>query len=85
MNDFALNDPNVDIISNHYYTNAENNHPEQVRKDLEAIGGKKVYLVGEFGLLDQKTLTLSCRPLCIPRSMARRRRGLYLGLPWSSP
>lgn len=56
VNDFALNDPNVDIISNHYYTNAENNHPEQVRKDLEAIGGKKVYLVGEFGLLDQKDL-----------------------------
>lgn len=56
MNDFALNDPNVDIISNHYYTNAENNHPEQVRKDLEAIGGKKVYLVGEFGLLDQNDL-----------------------------
>lgn len=56
VNDFALSDPNVDIISNHYYTNANNNHPGQVRKDLEAIGGKKVYLVGEFGLLDQKDL-----------------------------
>ncbi len=56
VNDFALSDPNVDIISNHYYTNANNNHPEQVRKDLAAIGGKKVYLVGEFGLLDQKDL-----------------------------
>lgn len=44
VNDFALSDPNVDIISNHYYTNANNNHPGQVRKDLEAIGGKKVYL-----------------------------------------
>lgn len=41
INDFSLSDPNVDIISNHYYTNADNNHPEQVRKDLEAIGGKK--------------------------------------------
>lgn len=56
INDFSLSDPNVDIISNHYYTNADNNHPEQVRKDLEAIGGKKVYLVGEFGLLDHKDL-----------------------------
>lgn len=56
INDFSLRDPNVDIISNHYYTNADNNHPEQVRKDLEAIGGKKVYLVGEFGLLDHKDL-----------------------------
>lgn len=52
INEFALNDPNVDIISNHYYTNAGNSHPEQVRVDLEAIGGKKVYYVGEFGLID---------------------------------
>lgn len=56
INDFALNDPNVDIVSNHYYTNADNNHPDQVRKDLAAIGGKKAYLVGEFGLLDHTQL-----------------------------
>lgn len=56
INDFSINDPNVDIVSNHYYTNAGNNHPDQVRKDLEAIGGKKVYLVGEFGLLDHNEL-----------------------------
>ncbi|PWW06965.1 CBM35 domain-containing protein [Mangrovibacter plantisponsor] len=56
INAFALTDPNVDIISNHYYTNADNNHPEQVTKDLTAIGGKKVYLVGEFGLLDSHDL-----------------------------
>lgn len=56
INAFSVNDPNVDIISNHYYTNAGNNHPDQVKKDLTAIGGKKVYLVGEFGLLDSKAL-----------------------------
>jgi hypothetical protein len=56
INDFALNDPNVDIVSNHYYTNAGNNQPDQVRKDLERIGGKKAYLVGEFGLLDHQQL-----------------------------
>ncbi|MEF3099909.1 CBM35 domain-containing protein [Raoultella terrigena] len=56
INDFALNDPNVDIVSNHYYTNAENNHPEQVKKDLRSAGGKKVYMVGEFGLLDAQQL-----------------------------
>ncbi|BDN90973.1 CBM35 domain-containing protein [Aeromonas caviae] len=56
INDFSLKDPNVDIISNHYYTNAGNNHPDQVKKDLSAIAGKKVYLVGEFGLLDHKEL-----------------------------
>ncbi|WP_058911488.1 CBM35 domain-containing protein [Entomohabitans teleogrylli] len=56
INPFAVDDPNVDIVSNHYYTNAGNNHPEQVKQDLQAIGGKKVYLVGEFGLLDSKEL-----------------------------
>ncbi|MCL6746952.1 CBM35 domain-containing protein [Kosakonia sp. R1.Fl] len=56
INAFALSDPNIDIVSNHYYTNAGNNHPDQVRKDLQAIGGKKAYLVGEFGLLDQAQL-----------------------------
>lgn len=50
VNDFSLTDPNVDIISNHFYTVNGNNNPEQVKKDLEAIQGKKVYLVGEFGL-----------------------------------
>lgn len=56
INDFSLDDPNIDIVSNHYYTNAGNNHPDQVKKDLQAIAGKKVYLVGEFGLLDSKNL-----------------------------
>ncbi|MGY3868342.1 CBM35 domain-containing protein [Aeromonas crassostreae] len=56
INEFSLKDPNVDIISNHYYTNAGNNHPDQVKKDLTAIAGKKVYLVGEFGLLDHQEL-----------------------------
>lgn len=46
----SLDDPNVDIISNHYYTNAGNNTPATVAKDLTFIGGKKVYLIGEFGL-----------------------------------
>ncbi|UXY09341.1 beta-1,4 mannanase [Kosakonia sp. ML.JS2a] len=56
INPFALTDPNIDIVSNHYYTNAGNNHPDQVQKDLQAIGGKKAYLVGEFGLLDHTQL-----------------------------
>ncbi|MFS2225092.1 CBM35 domain-containing protein [Pantoea sp. B65] len=56
INAFSVNDPNVDIVSNHYYTNAGNNHPDQVKKDLQAIGGKKVYLVGEFGLLESQAL-----------------------------
>lgn len=41
INPFALTDPNVDIVSNHYYTNADNNHPGQVTRDLRAVGGQK--------------------------------------------
>lgn len=48
----SLDDPNVDIISNHFYTTNNNNNPEQVHQDLRAIDGKKVYLIGEFGLKD---------------------------------
>lgn len=50
VNEFSLDDPNVDIITNHFYTVNGNNNPEQVMKDLKAINGKKVYFIGEFGL-----------------------------------
>ena len=53
----SLEDPNVDIISNHYYSNVGNNNPETVVKDLTFIGGKKVYIVGEFGLRPIEDLT----------------------------
>lgn len=56
VNSFALDDPNIDIISNHFYTTNGNNNPEQVLKDLQAIDGKKVYLIGEFGLRDAEGL-----------------------------
>lgn len=56
INQFSLTDPNVDIISNHFYTTNDNNNPEQVRKDLEAIDAQKVYLIGEFGLRDAQGL-----------------------------
>lgn len=52
----SLTNPAVDIISNHFYTTNNNNNPEQVSKDLTAIGGKKVYLIGEFGLTDSKNI-----------------------------
>jgi hypothetical protein len=55
INDFALTDPNVDIVSNHYYTNADNNHPTRCVKTCshwwqEGLSG------GEFGLLDHTQL-----------------------------
>lgn len=80
VNDFALSDPNVDIISNHYYTNANNNHPGQVRKDLEAIGGKKSIWLANLVSSTKKTLTLSCSPLCILKSTASRPRAALSGV-----
>lgn len=51
IHDFAVKDPNVDIISNHYYENVGNLTPTTVGKDLQKIAGNKVYVIGEFGLL----------------------------------
>lgn len=47
---YSLEDENIDIINNHFYTVNNNNKPETVINNLKTINGKKVYLVGEFGL-----------------------------------
>lgn len=57
IHDFAISDPNVDIISNHYYENVGNLTPATVATDLRKIAGKKVYVIGEFGLLDTPQLS----------------------------
>lgn len=46
----SINDPNIDIISNHFYTVNGNNNPQTIKNNLETIAGKKAYFVGEFGL-----------------------------------
>jgi hypothetical protein len=50
----ALDDPNIDIVSSHHYPSA-NRGADQIVSDIkkfrEQIGGKKVYIVGEFGFL----------------------------------
>lgn len=46
----SLTDDNIDIINNHFYTVNNNNKPQTIKDDLTKIDGKKVYLVGEFGL-----------------------------------
>jgi hypothetical protein len=52
----SLDDPHVDIISNHFYTVNGNNKPQTIRDNLKFIGGKKAYLLGEFGLAPYKQL-----------------------------
>ncbi len=52
INPFSLMDPNIDIISNHLYAVNGNDDPAQVMNDLREVGGRKVYMIGEFGLTD---------------------------------
>jgi hypothetical protein len=52
INDFAINNAHVDIISNHFYTVNGNNNSNTIKKNLKKIAGKKAYMVGEFGLED---------------------------------
>jgi len=50
----ALNDPNIDIVSSHHYP-SQNRGAEQMAADIkrfqQLIAGRKVYIVGEFGFL----------------------------------
>jgi len=50
----SLNDDNVDIINNHFYTVNDNNKPQTIINDLTRIAGRKAYLVGEYGLKPTK-------------------------------
>lgn len=56
INDFAINNEHVDIISNHFYTVNGNNKPDTIKQNLKTIAGKKAYMVGEFGLEDAAIL-----------------------------
>ncbi len=56
VNDFAISNSQVDIISNHFYTVNGNNKPQTIKDDLKKIAGRKVYFVGEFGLEGIETL-----------------------------
>jgi hypothetical protein len=56
LNEYAITNPYVDIISNHFYTTNGNNKPQTIKQNLAQIAGRKVYMVGEFGLTDAKTL-----------------------------
>jgi len=50
----VLDDPNIDIVSSHHYPSA-NKGADQMVADIKSfhqqIGGKKVYIVGEFGFI----------------------------------
>lgn len=46
----SLEDPNVDIINNHFYVHQGDDWPGKIHDDLTFIGGRKAYFIGEFGL-----------------------------------
>jgi len=51
IQDASLEDPNIDIVSNHYYPDERGkDFAERCRKDREKAKGKKAFIVGEFGL-----------------------------------
>jgi mannan endo-1,4-beta-mannosidase len=47
----ALNDPNIDIVSSHHYPAANRNMLEDIERFRQQIAGKKVYILGEFGFV----------------------------------
>lgn len=49
IDDASLTDPNVDIVSNHYYPDHYSDYGAQVNLDMAKADGKKAYIVGEFG------------------------------------
>ncbi len=46
----ALNDPNVDIVSNHFYKKGA----QGISRNLKKINGRKAYIVGEWGWTKEK-------------------------------
>jgi len=48
----SLDNPDIDIVSNHYYgwSSYGNDYAAPCRKDKELTRGKKVFIVGEFGI-----------------------------------
>lgn len=48
VNEASLEDNNIDIISNHYYSG---NYVNRTKSDTALIAGKKPFIIGEFGAL----------------------------------
>jgi hypothetical protein len=48
----SVADPNIDIVSNHYYPVDGQNFAARLEHDLERTKGRKAFVVGEFGLAE---------------------------------
>lgn len=52
----ALADPNIDIVSNHYYPTHYRNFAEQATTDRNKTKGKKPFIIGEYGFIPTEQL-----------------------------
>lgn len=48
----AIDDPNIDLLTDHYYDHGGKDYIARVLKNLEKVRGKKPFFVGEFGCTD---------------------------------
>ncbi|HEU4388432.1 MAG TPA: cellulase family glycosylhydrolase [Blastocatellia bacterium] len=47
----VIDDPNVDIVSSHYYPNQKTPLLDAIEQTRQSIGGRKAFFVGEFGFI----------------------------------
>ena len=62
----ALDDPNVDIVSNHFYKKGA----DGITRDLKKVAGRKAYIVGEWGWSPEKTREVIRRVVASPAAGA---------------
>ncbi|TKF54664.1 hypothetical protein FCV60_08870 [Vibrio sp. F13] len=57
INEYAIEDSNVDIISNHLYQFDDTPLVDTLKNNLEQIAGRKPYYIGEFGLVSSDEIS----------------------------
>jgi hypothetical protein len=50
----SLRNPNIDIVSNHYYPDSGRSYADRCRMDRKIASGFKAFFVGEFGISNTK-------------------------------
>lgn len=51
VQEYSLDDPNIDVVTTHHYNNCNNNTAKHVLEAIQVVDGRKAYFVGEFGFL----------------------------------
>jgi hypothetical protein len=56
FSDVILSDPNIDIVTNHYYEMDGRDYAARITSDRNATAGKKPLILGEFGLTSTENM-----------------------------